>query len=496
MLTFPQAPSEPRTPQGVLHAGGATAAPRVAAANDAAAAAGTPAAAAASAWPAARVAYGTLFVLVLCLTSNQLDVAIVPYLSPYIKADLHLSDTELGLLLGVPFALFYTLVGIPISWFVDRYSRRWILALGVLTWNVGTALCGAAQSYLQLFVARFLVGAGEGVNGPTSYSMVADLFPRERIPRGIAWLQVGTMLGKAVAMLASAWLLYRFVDKAPIAVFFGVIHGWQLVFLLIGLPSTLIAVLLLLRPEPVRHRIASQMPPAMRAASERLHGLAGGLRDFGVALAYMRLHRRVFAPLFGSLLASSFAAGAQAWEPIFFLRTFGWQPSRLALLQPIIQLGVMPVGMVLGVWLAERLARRQRADAALRVFIIARLIALPAVASVLLPTPWLAFALGALYNFGLGVGSPSQNAALQIVTPAELRGKITALYLLLYSGIGLGLVPILYGAINDFVLRDEAMIRWAIFWPTLVFNPLCILIAWLGLGAYGREVKRLGALEA
>ncbi|HTT01581.1 MAG TPA: MFS transporter [Steroidobacteraceae bacterium] len=459
----------------------------------------TTAATAATPWPSTRTAYYTLFVLILCLTSNQLDVGIVPYLAARIKADLHLSDTNLGLLFGASFGFFYTLVGLPIAWFIDRHSRRWILALGIATWNIGTALCGVAQNFMQLFTARFLVGAGEGVNGPTSYSIVGDLFPRERMPRAIAFLQLGSVLGPALATAIGAWLLYLFLAMQPIPVFFGVIHGWQLIFLLIGLPSTLIAVLILSTvPEPARHTIPHQItqPTLLRQSPGARFSPLAWIRDFGDAFRYMSLHWSVFAPMFGCLAAGAFQIGALQWVPIFYQRTFGWGPAKLALLQSAQQLLIMPLGLVLGVMLAERLMRKRRDDAAVRVLVIARLIALPGLFYVLMPTPWLAFGLQALAYLGIGMGAPSQNAALQIVTPAELRGKVTALYIFLYSVVGVALAPIVTGLITDFVLHDESQIRWSIFWPTVIFNPLSLFIAWLGMRPYGREVARLKMLEA
>ncbi len=448
-------------------------------------------------WPSPCVAHYTVLVLILCLTSNQLDVNIVPYLAASIKSDLHLTDTQLSLLLGASFGLFYTLVGLPIAYFVDRFSRRWILALGIATWNLGTALCGLAQNFAQLFVARFLVGAGEGVNGPASYSIVADLFPRERMPRAVAFLQLGSVIGPALALLFGAWLLHLFLGMRPIRAPFGSIRGWQLIFLLIGLPSLLIAVLILTTvPEPARRVIQNQMTQLRGSSFVTGSGLSAWFEDYTVAVRYMRLHWTVFAPLFGSLLAGAFSTGAISWGPIFYDRTYGWGAAKLAGLQGIAQLIVMPLGLVASVMLAEHFSRDRRSDSAMRVYVIARLLALPGIFNVLMPTPWLAFGFGTIGYFTIGMAGTAQNAALQIVTPAELRGKITALYLFIYAVVGVTLAPLVNAVITDYILRDESLIRWGIFWPTVIGSPLSLLIAWLGVRPYGREVERLKALEA
>lgn len=447
-------------------------------------------------WPTTRVAYYTLFVLVLCTSSYQLDVAIVPYLAASIKADLHLTDTTLGLLFGLSFSLFYTLVGLPIAYFIDRYSRRWILALGLAAWNIGTVLCGFAQNFSQLFTARFLVGAGESVNGPTSYAIVGDLFPRDKMTRAIAVLHLGDVVGPAIALLFGALLLHLFLGIKPIHVPFGVIHGWQIVFILIGLPSLLIPVIILTTvPEPKRRAIRNQMAQLTGHAAVAGSGLTAWLHDYVVAIRYINLKRGIFWPLFGAVLAGSLSIGGLQWAPIFYQRTYGWGPAKLASLQSIAQLIVMPLGLLVSVVLAEHFSRRGREDSPMRVYLIAQLIAVPGLVYPLMPTPWLAFALGTIGFFCSGLAGASQNAALQSVTPTELRGKVTALFLFIYYVVGVALSPLVTAVITDYVLRNEALIRWAMFWPSIIFRPLSLIIASFGLRPYGREILRLRSLE-
>ncbi len=182
--------------------------------------------------------------------------------------------------------------------------------------------------------------------------------------------------------------------------------------------------------------------------------------------------------------------------PTFYLRTFGWRPDVVAKLQAGVQLVLMPLFLIVGVQIAERMAARGRSDAAVRVQIIGGAVGLVSVFSVLMPNAWAAFALSAFSYAAIGIGAPSQNAAMQIVCPAEMRGKITSLYLFLYSVVGIGLSPILIGWLTDHVFHAERLIRWSIFAPQVILNPLALLLVWLGLKPYGREVERLKALEA
>ncbi len=446
-------------------------------------------------WPPARVAYYTLVVLILSTTCSQLDIAIVPYLGQSIKTDLHLTDFSWSMLVGASFGLFYTIVGVPIAWFIDRMSRKRLLALAITVWSIGTALCGIAQSYTQLFLARFLVGAGEAVNGPAAYSIVSDLFPREKMPRAIAILQIGSILGPAISTLISFFVLSAFLHIAPIHVPFGVIHGWQLIFIIVGLPGVLIALLMLTTmSEPARHTIPDQVSGFTETPRSFGGAIVSVFRDYGMTLAYIFRRWKVFAPMFGSLFVGSLGAGAMAFMPMFYQRTFGWEPAKVSGLNIFPTFVLMPLGLVIGVAIAEQLTKRGRSDAALLTQIISRLIAIPGMFFALMPNPWVAWVLGTLALFSIGVGGPSQNAAFQIVTPTELRGKMTALYLLFYSVVGVAFGPVVTGLLSTYVV-GEANLRWAIFLPAAILGPISLIITVLGLKPYEREVNRLKALE-
>jgi MFS family permease len=437
-----------------------------------------------------------MFVLILSTTCSQLDIAIVPYLAGAIKADLHLTDASLSLMIGLSFGLFYTAVGIPIAWFLDRTNRKRLLALAITVWCVGTALCGMAQNYAQLFLSRFLVGAGEAVNGPAAYSMTADLFPRERMPRAIAILQIGSVAGPALSTLISFFVLAAFLHIKPIHVPFGTIHGWQLIFLVVGLPGLLIALLMqATMKDPARHTIPGQIAGVAEAPKTLGAAIVSVFRDYGQALGYMATHWKVFGPMFGSLFVSSLGAGAMAFTPIFYGRVFHWDPKQLAGLNIFPTFILMPLGLIIGVVLAERLAKKGRADAALMTMIISRFVALPGFFFALMPNAWVAWGLGTLALFSIGIGGPAQNAAFQIVTPTELRGKMTALYLFIYSVVGVAFSPLVTGFLSTYVV-GEGNIRWAIFLPAIIFGPASLIITILGLRPYGREVERLRALEA
>lgn len=447
-----------------------------------AAAASAAPAPAAERWPAARTAWYTMFVLALSVLFANLDQNILSLLVEPIKRDLGLSDTAMGLLLGPAFVLFYTFIGIPVARFIDRNSRKLILALGLAAWSLATACCGLAQGFGSLFLARVGVGAGEAVNQPATFSLIADSFRKERLPRAIAVMQLGVTAGAALAYYLGSVVIASLAHVPPLHVHgIGVIRSWQLVFVAVGLPGLAVALLMAttLR-EPPRHGLEAQ--DAVRLS----------LLD---VLGYLRTHWRVFAPMFLGLTFGALSLGAGQWLAAFLHRTYGWDVLRIGSTIGAAQIIAMPIGLLIGVWLAEHFDRRHYEDAPLRVVVIAGLIRVPAsIAMPLMPAAWLAVACQALIYCTVGIGGASQNAALQIITPNRMRGQVTALYLFTFNVIGFGLGPLLTGFITDHIFHAESDLRYALVLLSAIVAPLSLVFVWLGIRPYVREVARLKSL--
>lgn len=440
---------------------------------------------AANPWPPARTAWYAIGVLALVRLSAQVDLGILSLLVEPIKADLGLSDSQVGLLLGFAFALFYVLLGVPLAALVDRYSRRAILAVGVTVWSLMTALTGLAKNFTQLFLFRVGVGAGEAVNGPATYSMIADLFPRERLPRAIAVLNLGSMAGIGLSLILGAVVIEALSHRTmPTLPLIGQLRHWQMVFLIVGLPGLLLAALMMTVPEPVRRRTPG-------AETRPAAGLA-----LPAVFKYLFANWRFFLPMFLGLALSAMESGGTAmWRPAFFQRTYGWTPQQAGLATGIAQLVAAPIGLFLGARLSEILAKRHD-DANLRVVSIAWTLAIPvAVAGPLMPTAEGAIACAALALMFAMMGAPTQNAALQSVAPNHMRGQITALYLLTYTLAAQGIGPSFIAAVTDFVIGDAQGLRYALAGSAAVMMPLALLVMLLGVRAYGREITRLKALE-
>jgi MFS family permease len=433
------------------------------------------------AWPASRTAWYAVFVLALTVLFANLDLTIVALLVEPMKRDLDLSDVQVSLLLGFAFAVFYTFIGLPVARYIDRSSRTRILAIGLAVWSAATVFCGLARGFWQLFLGRVLVGAGESVNGPATFSLIADSFPPERLPRAIAVMQLGVVAGSGLSLLLGGVVIHLLAQVAPIALpGVGLLKSWQLVFIVIGLPGLAVAVLMTTVREPARRGLA--------ALARREVSLTEVVR-------YLADNWRVFGPMFLGLTLGALSLGAQQWMPAFYQRTYGWEPARVGSITGIMRLIATPLGLLIGVWLAERLTRLQRDDAALRVVVLARLVGVPAaIALPLMPTPWLALGLDAVVAIALGAGGASQNAALQIVTPNQIRGQVTALYLFIYNVVGLGLGPTLAAVMTQYVFHAESELRYALCALAASIGPLALIIIWSGIKPYAREVARLRSL--
>ena len=428
-------------------------------------------------WPSPGVARYAVVIFALALMFAELDRNIFNLLIEMVKKDLAISDFRMSLLLGPAVVLFYAFVGIPLARLVDIYPRNVVLAIGIVLWSGMTAVSGLAQNYWQLFVCRTAVGAGGTVHGPGTYSMMADYFPPRKLPRAIAGMQVGYMLGNALAFLLGGAVIALVSQWEPAHLGVLTIRNWQMVLILVGLPGLAVALLVRLLPEPARRgRMA-----------------AAGALPFRAVLGAIWKRRGIYGPLFLGLTFSALETyGIRAWLVPFMQRTHGWQPATVAYWMGFIFLVAMPLGIFFGTWLTEHLGRRNK-DAPLRVTLIAYTFVLPcAVAVPLMPTGELALIVsgfGTMFGF---FGAVPQNAAIQTVTPNEMRGQVTAIYLMIFT-IGGALGSVVVASITNFVIGDESKLWLSIAITAAALQPFAILFMSFGLKPYRREIEALEA---
>jgi len=441
---------------------------------------GTQATVGAQPWPTRTAAYYGLAVIILATMLNFFDAGVFNLMAQRIKVDFALSDEELGFLIGPANVIFYVLVGIPMARLVDIYPRKIVLACGIAVIGGITALGGLAQSFRQLFCSRMLVGAGGSAHAPGAYSMLADYFPPLKLPRAIGILQLGFIGGSALGIFFGGQLI-TLASSWPISHWHGLtIRGWQWVLIMVGAPGLVIAVLLLLAREPPRRGLAAQ-------------GQALPVRE---VLREIGSRRSVYLPRFIGLACSATQfLGVQAWFAPFMIRTYGWNEAQIGKWLGLVFLCSSLVGAAVGTAFAEWLAKRYR-DAHVRAATILFSIEVPfAILMPLMPTPALALACqAALGVCGLASAVP-QNAAIQRITPNNMRGQVTAVYLFMFIVFG-ALGGQIIGTVTQRVFHSDASLWKAIALTASILTPLAAFAISRGIKPYGREVERLEALEA
>lgn len=438
--------------------------------------------AAAAPYPSSSQAWYTVLVLMVMYIFSFIDRQILSMLVSPMKRDLQISDTQVGLLQGIAFAILYTVLGLPIGRLADRTSRKGIIAAGVLIWSVMATACGFARSAVQLFLARVGVGVGEAALGPAAYSMITDSFPREKLGRAFSVYNMGIPLGSGVALLVGGLIVGSVSGESNITLpLLGTVRSWQLVFIVTGAPGLLLPLLLLSVREPVRRGLLKT------AAKSNTVPLAEVLR-------YVIRHRSFYLPHFLAMaLMAMVGYGVNGWMPEMLHRTYGVSVADAGKFMGLDVLVFNTAGIFIAGRVCDRMTAKGRKDAPMRVSLIAVVFVLvtslltPFMPSV--PLMWGALALAILpFNAYNGMGPMAVNQ----VTPNQLRGQVSAIYLFFVNIIGMGLGPYVVPAFSDKILHDPSQLRWGMA-VVVVFG---CTTAW-ALLAYARPryLKRLAEAE-
>jgi len=419
-----------------------------------------------------RIGWYTVWMTSIVAVMSQLDRGILALFVQPMKRDFDLTDTQVSFLLGFAFTLFYVVGGPPLSRLADNGVRKTVISGCLAIWSAATACCGIAQNFWGFFVSRAVIGGTESGCGPASLSMIADAVPRNRMPLAYALYNSGFLGGQALSLVIGGLLIGLLANVQPIHLTgIGVIHNWQLVFMILGVPGVLIAALFLITvPEPPRH---------------------GGTRPKGYSLreviGFIISQRAYHLPfLIAALLATFQVYGLGAWMPAFYERTYGWGPAISGPLIGMFTLISQTIGLFAGARLADLLDRRHD-DANMRVYFLAFTLGLPfGVIAPLMPNPWVALSCFAISGALGAMGSPVFSAALQITTPNEMRSQVTALYFIVANAIAGSLGPTVVALLTDFVAHSEADLRYVLSGYRLVLGPVASIFMWKTLAPYAR----------
>lgn len=376
-----------------------------------------------------RYSYYVLAILTLVYTFNFIDRQIIGIVSPEIKAELHLSDSMLGLLKGLAFAVLYTTLGLPIAWAADRWNRVSIVTVSLAAWSAFTALSGLAQNTVQLALARVGVGVGEAGGSPPSHSIISDYFPKEKRSSALAIYSLGIPFGTSFAFLAGGFVLEEF--------------GWRNAFFVVGLPGIALAILLKLTVrEPIRgvQDHGSKSAPPIK--------FMDGFKQLLAIPSFWGL-------LAGATLASFTGYGVGMWTVDFFRRTYELPYPQITVPLGLLNLIAYAIGTYLGGYLTDRFGKNSKGVYAI-IPAIGMLITVPSgFFSVWAPTPFWAFFWTAPFLIGLGFYLGPTWSLVQTLAPVTLRAFAIAFMFMILNIIALGLAPLWIGAVSDLFVGEH-----------------------------------------
>lgn len=407
----------------------------------------------------AGLAWYLLGILLIANVLSFVDRQILTLLVQPIRADLAISDTQIGLLHGLAFTILYSVLGLPLGRFADRHNRKWLIIFGVTIWSIMTMACGLAETYSQLFMARIGVGIGEATLAPAAYSMICDAFSPRRRGMALGLYSSGIYLGIGASITIGGLVLAGLHGAPEVTLpLFGVLRSWQAAFVIVGAPGLLVALILTTVAEPGRPQGYSSTV------------------NLGEAFAYLKRHRVVIVlQLVGYSLIALAAYGVGSWIPTMFIRTYGWTAAQAGISYGLFLTAAGTLGGVASGALSDGWIVAGRSDARILLTVYSLLLWVPLLCAGMLVNN----ATAALVSLGLASGMSSMAnslgpTALHDIVPGWLRGQATALFFFVINMIGLGIGPTAIAMVTDYVFKDDAAVR---------YSTLVVALPAIGLGA-------------
>jgi MFS family permease len=429
--------------------------------------------------PATTLAYAWYVVIILTALYmlSFVDRTILSLLVGSIRRDLGISDTRIGLLQGLSFALFYTIMGLPLGRLADTRSRRNLIAAGVVVWSLFTSACSASKSFWSLFLTRIGVGVGEAGLSPAAYSLISDYFPPERLGVAISVYYMGVFLGSSLALLVGGVVVDTMTRIHTVTLpLLGTIASWRVTFLIVGLPGLLFALLVYTIKEPLRRNM-------LRSAQGEVARVT-----FAQSFGQMRIRWQSVGGISLAMVFQSMANYALiSWGPTYFSRVHGWTPGQSGKALAAILLIAGCGGMYTGGRLSDRWQRRGLDEAPMRVMVLGAIgtILLLPIGTLLPDVRWtLALLYAGVFCLALPMGISA--AALQRIFPNQVRGVVSALYLFVLNIGGLTLGPLLPGVFNDYLFHNGKMIGYSL---SITMGGAAVLMLVTLLAAY-RHYRR------
>jgi MFS family permease len=386
-----------------------------------------------------RYRWRVIFLCFLTFITASLDRHVFGLMIDPIKRDLHLSDTELGLLTGAAFVVFYLICGIPFGRLLDSKSRPKVLGIAMAVWSLGTTLTGFANSFMAIFATRAIVGAGEAAVSPATGSMVADAYAGRSLARPMTIISLGSVLGPGLALLFGGGVLSLLHGHTSVALpYGGTLHAWQVVFLVLGLPGLLLAPFMICLRDPPRTRLFKDSTGQVVRPS---------FKEVG---RFLQTYPKLCVLVIGGFsFFQIVSTGVAAWAPALLDRVYGLPTSRTGL---ILGVGYVAVGILSLLTNARWMDQRLLAGDATAPIRLARTYAFCGCVPMTLLTvvhtlPLAATLLFFVLFFNTAVMAAS--VAWARVLPSQVRAQIISIHLIATNLLGGLLGPLVIGLVTD-----------------------------------------------
>ncbi|MBV1688940.1 MFS transporter [Novosphingobium sp. G106] len=386
----------------------------------------------------------TVAILLALYALSLLDRNLISLMVAPMRADLGLSETQIGLLQGYAFAVFYVVCGVPLGLLADRAPRKFVIFGGVLLWSLATVSCGLARTFPELLLARFAVGVGEAALIPAAYSLLGDIAPRSQLALAMAVFTTGAMVGSGLSIILGGVLVQLLTAFGPVELFGVSFEPWQTTFVLVGAVGIPLTLLSLLLPEPRSFADGDVRRPDSQEA-------AGFVSFVGSHKGFLAVHFLGYAAIYTA------SAGGSGWAPVYLQQTFGWSTARIG---AAVGAGVVVCGLagslLAGHWIQRQLQQGNHA-APLSYFAVGAIV----VALLGGIAPWTGsgttFVLLYVSTSFFTVCAAAAGTALTLVTPPPFRGRVAALFTMVFNLIGAGTGPLIVGATSQHFAGDHGL---------------------------------------
>jgi predicted MFS family arabinose efflux permease len=423
-----------------------------------------------------------LLALLFCgYATAFVDRGLVSVVAAPLQRDLGLSDTQLGLVNGMAFVASYCVCGIPLGWLVDRVNRRALIGMSLLFWSIMTAVCALADSFGEFFLARVGVGLGEAGLVPAAISLLGSEIPRGKMARSVAIFIMGATVGNAVALLAGGQLLNLISSTVSSHWGFNRLAPWRALFLVAAVPGVALAALFVGVHEPPRPTGSVRLLGALRAA-----------------LAVLYTNRAAYGPLcIATACILTLSQTQAAWIPLLYGRVFHLSPGDAAVLVGVMFVVSAPAGQYLGGILIDLLRAHGMADAPHLIQAGGSVLCIPA-AVIFCSSTRIGVSMAGyiLFNLLVFAATPAGMTGWQLLTPRRCQGLVIALLLAVVTLIGVGVGPVVVGALTDRIFGGQNALGTSLLLVIFVAGTIGFFAALWGRGAFIRSLSTTEATNS